>query len=157
LRDLDVTRSVFTELDGIGVVVSLDDFSGGRSALAGLKHLPLRLLKVGRAFVGGMIADERHAAVVRSSIELGHDLGLGVVAVGVESQAIRQALVDLGCDHLQGFSICPPLSAGELLAWLDEHQTIALDPAAEAESPAGPVIDVSGDAVETGRPDAPAV
>lgn len=148
LRDLEVTRTVLTELDGIGVVVSLDDFSGGRSALGSLTRLPIRLLKVGRAFVGGMIADERHASVVRASIDLGHELGLGVVAVGVESQAIREALVSLGCDQLQGFSICPPLSAGELLVWLDEHQVVVVDDASSGV--AANVIDVSSADVESG-------
>ncbi len=142
---------MLTELDGIGVVVSLDDFSGGRSALSSLTKLPIRLLKVGRAFVGGMIADERHASVVRASIDLGHELGLGVVAVGVESQAIREALLSLGCDQLQGFSICPPLSAGELLAWLDEYQVVEVDVPTSDVSAA--VIDVTSSDLESGSTD----
>lgn len=121
MRDLAVTESILRELAGIGVAVALDDFGSGQPSLVQLSRLPLQALKIDRAFVAGMESDDRHATVVRTTIELGHSLGMKVIAVGIESEPVRDLLVQQGTDVLQGFLFCRPLPAEEIGPWLDAH------------------------------------
>ncbi len=116
----DPTRSmeVLTRLDAMGIALSIDDFGTGYSSLAQLKRLPVRTLKIDRGFVAAMCSDDRDAFIVRSSIQLGHNLGLTVVAEGVEDSSTLAALGTLGCDSAQGYLIKRPCAADELTAWL---------------------------------------
>jgi diguanylate cyclase (GGDEF)-like protein len=113
-RALDVME----RLRGLGVRLSLDDYGTGRASLAYLKSLPLDEVKIDRSFVSGMAQDSDDAAIVRSTIELARNLGLGVVAEGVESEAILRDLADLSCDIAQGFFLSRPLPVRELDAWM---------------------------------------
>jgi diguanylate cyclase (GGDEF)-like protein/PAS domain S-box-containing protein len=106
------------ELEDIGVRASVDDYGTGYSSLAYLKDLAVRELKIDRAFVADLSTNPHSETIVRSTIDLAHDLGLVVVAEGIEDQAAWDALSALGCDHAQGYFIARPMSAEALIAWL---------------------------------------
>jgi EAL domain-containing protein (putative c-di-GMP-specific phosphodiesterase class I) len=105
-----------------GVRVSLDDFGQGQTSLAFLSTLPLHEVKIDKGFVLDMLEDTAHAAIVRSVIELAHNLDFEVVAEGVETEQILAAITDLGCDLAQGFLLARPMPAERLPAWLAAHQ-----------------------------------
>jgi diguanylate cyclase (GGDEF)-like protein len=111
------TQTLIT-LASAGVGVSLDDFGRGRTSLGDLASLPVGELKIDRSFVTDMISHKAHAAIVRSMIDLGHNLGLRVVAEGIESGDVLTALREAGCDHAQGFRIARPMPLEQLIAWL---------------------------------------
>jgi diguanylate cyclase (GGDEF)-like protein len=129
LLELEITEStiladpiramhVLSRLSGMGVRLAIDDFGTGYSSLAYLKRLPVDALKIDKSFVQGMESDENDAVIVRSTIDLGRNLGLQVVAEGVETaEAWRQLLV-LGCDYAQGYYLSRPVPAAELAAWI---------------------------------------
>ncbi|HIN82234.1 MAG TPA: bifunctional diguanylate cyclase/phosphodiesterase [Chromatiales bacterium] len=111
--------AVLRRLRSIGVGLSIDDFGVGYSSLFYLKNLPVNELKLDKSFAMNMVGDERDAAIIRSSIELAHSLGLSVVAEGVESQQAMDMLASYGCDIAQGTLIAAALTEDELLNWLD--------------------------------------
>jgi len=107
------------ELHAAGVRVSLDDFGQGYTSLGSLGRLPVSELKIDRGFVVEMEHNAEHRAIVASVIQLGHQLGLTVVAEGVETIAVRDDLVALGCDTMQGFLFARPVPADEAVLLLD--------------------------------------
>jgi diguanylate cyclase len=111
-------QSALRKLRELGVATSIDDYGTGYSSLAYIKQLPVNELKIDRAFVSGMEADRRNAAIVRSTIELGHNLGLTVVAEGVETDHELAELRRFGCDEAQGFLFSRPMPAAALERWL---------------------------------------
>jgi len=111
-------EDVLARLDDIGLRLSIDDFGTGYSSLASLKSMPVDELKIDKSFVIQMTADSNDEAIVRSTIELAHNLGLKVVAEGVESAEHIALLRGLGCDLGQGFFIGEPLPGADLAAWL---------------------------------------
>ncbi|HEX2134020.1 MAG TPA: sensor domain-containing phosphodiesterase [Actinophytocola sp.] len=113
-RALPVLRGLHT----LGVVLAVDDFGTGYSSLAYLRQLPVDEVKIDKSFVFGMGSDLGDLAVVRSIVELGHSLGLVVVAEGVEEDTARDQLAAMGCDVAQGYLISRPLSEERLEAWL---------------------------------------
>ncbi len=119
-------RATLERLAAIGVSISVDDFGTGYSSLAHLKSLPVDALKVDKSFVLDMDKDDADEAIVRSMIELAHNLGMRVVAEGVESAATWMRLADMGCDLAQGFHLARPLSASGLLALLDAERDAPL-------------------------------
>jgi EAL domain-containing protein (putative c-di-GMP-specific phosphodiesterase class I) len=109
------------ELRSLGVKVSLDDFGTGYSSLSYLKDLPIDELKIDRSFVADLTAAGSRASIlVRAAIELAHNLGLTVVAEGVEDAETQLQLTALGCDQVQGFHLARPMPPAELLTWLAE-------------------------------------
>ena len=118
MTDPGRAQTVLQALSDIGVALSIDDFGTGYSSMAYLKALPVRELKIDRSFVSGMAEDANDVVLVQSAVDLGHNLGLHVVAEGVEDEATQQALSAIGCDLVQGFHICRPVPATELDAWL---------------------------------------
>jgi len=110
---------VLGQLRALGVQVAVDDFGTGYSSLAYLKGLPVDELKLDRSFVRDLVRSSADRAIVRSTVSLGHDLGLSVVAEGVEDQATYELARHLGCDLAQGYLLARPLSADQLLAWLE--------------------------------------
>ena len=112
---------VLGRLRAMGLRLSLDDFGTGHSSLAYLKRLPLDEVKIDRSFVAGMTEDDNDAVIVRSTIDLARNLGLDVVAEGVEDEAILRELGALHCDIAQGFFLSRPLPAADLAVWLRER------------------------------------
>ncbi len=117
MDDPQRAEATLNRLAAQGFKLSIDDFGTGYSSLAYLKRLPVSELKIDKSFVMGMATDESDAKIVRSTIDLAHNLGLSVVAEGVESAAILAQLRELGCDEAQGYFISKPLPAGEFNAW----------------------------------------
>ncbi len=105
-------------LNRMGVWLSIDDFGTGYTSLASLRHLPVNEVKIDKSFVVGMLANKSDAMIVRSVIELSHILGLRVVAEGVETKEILDALAALGCDEAQGYFISKPQACELLKKWL---------------------------------------
>jgi len=100
------------------VKVSIDDFGTGFTSLSQLQQLPIDELKIDRSFVLGLSATAEELAIVRSAIDLGHSMGLRVVAAGVENQAAWDLLGELGCDAAQGYLVTRPLPYRQLERWL---------------------------------------
>ncbi|MGB8860244.1 MAG: bifunctional diguanylate cyclase/phosphodiesterase [Ilumatobacteraceae bacterium] len=111
--------ALLEELNAAGVRVSLDDFGQGYTSLGSLGHLPVSELKIDRGFVVAMQHSPEDRAIVASVIELGHQLGLSVVAEGVETDDVFIDLRRLGCDTMQGFLFSPPVPADEALGLID--------------------------------------
>jgi diguanylate cyclase (GGDEF)-like protein/PAS domain S-box-containing protein len=118
LTDPARTREILEQLDDMNVRISIDDFGTGYSSLAYLKRLPVSEIKIDRSFVMNMDTDEDDATIVRSTIDLGRNLGLDVVAEGVETAASWQLLTSLGCTAAQGYYLSRPVPGAELLAWM---------------------------------------
>ena len=121
-------EATLNQLSAAGFKLSIDDFGTGYSSLAYLKRLPVDELKIDRSFVMAMEADEDDAKIVRSTIDLAHNLGLTVVAEGVETAAVLARLAALHCDEAQGFHMSRPLPAAEMAAfaarWLAQSQAV---------------------------------
>jgi diguanylate cyclase (GGDEF)-like protein len=114
VRSLDI----MDRISALGVLLTIDDFGTGYSSLSYLKQLPVRCVKIDRSFVSGMVEDKNDATIVRTSIDLAHNLGLKVVAEGVESIDALNMLADLGCDSAQGYFISMPEPPGGILPWM---------------------------------------
>jgi len=123
MRDPVRALKILSQLDEMGVRLSIDDFGTGYSSLAYLKRLPVDEVKIDRSFVMDMLQDEGDAVIVQSTIDLGHNLGLKVVAEGVESQACLDRLKTLGCDAAQGYFISRPLEEHAFEVWLRQWPT----------------------------------
>jgi EAL domain-containing protein (putative c-di-GMP-specific phosphodiesterase class I) len=111
---------ILLKVHGMGIRFLIDDFGTGYSSLAYLKKLPVDAIKIDKAFVINMAKDPNDAVIVRSTIELGHNMGIKVVAEGVENQETYQRLIELGCDAAQGYYMGRPLPFADLNQWLDE-------------------------------------
>jgi diguanylate cyclase (GGDEF)-like protein len=120
MADPGRAEAALARINRLGVHLSVDDFGTGYSSLAYLKRLPVQTLKIDSSFVRSMLNDEQDEIIVNSTIHLAHNLGLRVVAEGVETSAVYQKLVDLGCDEAQGFYMGRPLPAQEAERWLRE-------------------------------------
>ncbi|MET0808163.1 MAG: bifunctional diguanylate cyclase/phosphodiesterase, partial [Pseudoxanthomonas sp.] len=120
LRRPDLATALMDELQSDGACISIDDFGTGFSSMAYLRDLPLDYLKVDRTFVHNVDCDPRNASICRALIELGHGLGLEIIAEGVETEAQLQWLRAHGCDQAQGYYLGRPAPLGELLATLSE-------------------------------------
>jgi len=118
MEDPRGAQATLRKLRELGVATSIDDYGTGYSSLAYIKQLAVNELKIDRAFVAGMEADQRNAAIVRSTIELGHNLGLTVVAEGVETDHELAELRRYGCDAAQGYLFARPMPAAALERWL---------------------------------------
>jgi diguanylate cyclase (GGDEF)-like protein/PAS domain S-box-containing protein len=112
------TKIVLDRLFGMGIKLSIDDFGTGYSSLAYLRQLPVSEIKIDRSFVLHMDENPDDAVIVRSTIDLGRNLGLRVVAEGVETLEAWQQLEGLGCDVAQGYFLSRPVPAEELVSWL---------------------------------------
>jgi diguanylate cyclase (GGDEF)-like protein len=134
LLELEITESMLmtdparaeatlARLSQIGLTLSVDDFGTGYSSLANLKRLPVDVIKIDKSFVMEMAVDASDAAIVRSTIDLAHNLGLKVVAEGVESEDAWRQLETLGCDFAQGYYLSRPLPAEAATRLIRERGT----------------------------------
>ena len=120
MSDPERARATLTRLRDLGVHLSVDDFGTGYSSLANLRHLPINELKIDRSFVTPMLQEDDDLTIVRSTIHLGHDLGLRIVAEGVEDERTLMGLVRLGADMAQGYHLSKPLPPVAFTAWLNQ-------------------------------------
>ena len=118
MEDPNRAMAILKDLSALGIGLSIDDFGTGYSSLAYLKELPVAELKIDRSFVVNMSDDGRDAAIVRSTIDLGHNLGLTIVAEGVEDELALDELARLGCETAQGYFLALPQTPGEIGALL---------------------------------------
>jgi diguanylate cyclase (GGDEF)-like protein/PAS domain S-box-containing protein len=118
LQNLEWTLSVLDQLRTLGVRVAVDDFGTGQSSLVYLKRLPLTTLKIAREFLLDVQRNADDAAIFASIVQLGHSLGLYVIAEGIESEGDRQLAEAQRCDGLQGYLFGKPMTAAELVAWM---------------------------------------
>ena len=110
--------TVLADLHDLGLRLSMDDFGTGYSSLSQLRQLPIDELKIDKSFVLGMSTSQSESFIARSIVELAHNLGLRVVAEGVEDEVTRDLLAEMGCDKLQGFLVSRPLPDDRLENWL---------------------------------------
>jgi diguanylate cyclase (GGDEF)-like protein len=134
MADPNLALEVLGRLHRLGVGLAVDDFGTGYSSMAYLKELPVDELKIDRSFVSQMATSPSDAVIVRSTIDLGHNLGLRVVAEGVETQHAWQQLSALGCDIAQGYYLGRPMPAAEL----EQQLTQPAQAAAEIQADARP-------------------
>ncbi len=118
MEDPANAQKVLDRLAEIGVRLSIDDYGTGYSSLSYIMRLPVQELKIDRSFITRMAMDEEISTIVRSTIDLGHNLGLKVVAEGVEDLSVWNMLRSLGCDDAQGFFMSKPLAPAALAQWI---------------------------------------
>ncbi len=121
MRDVNYAIRVLQRLRAGGVRISIDDFGTGHSSLAQLKKLPVDELKIDKSFILQLAQDEDDAVIVRATIDLGHHMGLLVIAEGVEDARSYELLRDYGCDLVQGYLFSRPLKSVEFVAWCQQH------------------------------------
>jgi diguanylate cyclase (GGDEF)-like protein len=129
LSDPERALATVRELSDLGVRLAVDDFGTGHSSLANLRRLPVHELKIDRSFVTPMLSDESDMVIVRSTVELGHALGLRVIAEGVEDRDTLERLGSLGCDRAQGHYFSVPVPAEEFINWIPSYEHPALSAA----------------------------
>jgi EAL domain-containing protein (putative c-di-GMP-specific phosphodiesterase class I) len=117
----DLARGILVRLRDMGVHLSVDDYGTGYSTLAYLKDFPVHELKIDRAFITNLTTDHNDMVIVKSAMELGHNLGLSIVAEGVEDQATMLALKALGVDVAQGFHLGRPMPEHLLQQWMADR------------------------------------
>jgi diguanylate cyclase (GGDEF)-like protein len=118
MSDPDRALAILTRLSDLGVKLSVDDFGTGYSSLANLRRFPIDELKIDRSFVTPMLHDEGNMIIVRSTINLAHDLGLRAIAEGVEDGPTLESLSRFGCDLAQGYHLSRPLASEAFDEWL---------------------------------------
>jgi len=118
MLDLERAADVLARLSDFGVSIAIDDFGTGYSSLSYLKRLPIHTLKIDQSFIIDVAFDNQDIAIVRSIIDLGHNLGYKVVAEGVESETAWDMLCKLGCDSAQGYHVSQPLPEKHFARWL---------------------------------------
>jgi len=111
-------QEILKSLGDMNIRLSIDDFGTGYSSLAYLKQLPVSEIKIDKSFVKGMSVNDNDAVIVKSIVDLAHNIGLQVIAEGAEDKRTYDGLVELGCDLVQGFYVSEPLTAAEFKIWL---------------------------------------
>ena len=128
MQNPEATIRILEQLKDMGIVLAIDDFGTGYSSLSYLKHLPIHRLKLDRSFIKDLEANNSDAAICSATIVLGHNLGLDLVAEGVETEAQRDYLHSIGCDLLQGFLYSRPMPAYQVVPFvLDWNRRVATD------------------------------
>lgn len=127
MADPEAAIALLTRLSVLGIRLSVDDYGTGQASLAHLKRLPVDELKIDQSFVKELAPGNDDAVIVRSTIEMGHNLGLEVVAEGVEEARALALLRSWGCDVIQGYYISRPVPAVEFEAWMERQSQPVLE------------------------------
>jgi EAL domain-containing protein (putative c-di-GMP-specific phosphodiesterase class I) len=122
IEDPNQALGMLDALAALGVNLSIDDFGTGYSSLSHLARMPANEVKIDRSFVVGLESDGEYAAVVRSAIDMGHSLGMKVVAEGIETEVAAQQLRAFGCDVAQGYLYAKPMPCEALQSWLEGRE-----------------------------------
>jgi len=122
MADADRALTTLSRLNSMGVRLSVDDFGTGYSSLAYLKRFPVDEIKIDKSFVMDMLEDVSDAVIVRSTIDLAHNMGMKVVAEGIETQEAWDTLAELGCNIGQGYHMCRPCPSVDFEEWLNKSQ-----------------------------------
>jgi diguanylate cyclase (GGDEF)-like protein/PAS domain S-box-containing protein len=120
MHNPDITMTILGQLNELGIVLAIDDFGTGYSSLSYLKHLPIHRLKIDRSFVCDLTSNQDDVAICSAIIVLGHELGLDIIAEGVETEPQRDYLQRLNCDMLQGFLYSKPLPAEQVVKFVTD-------------------------------------
>lgn len=126
MQDVEAATKTLMALSQLGLKIAVDDYGTGYSSLAQIKRLPVDELKIDKSFVLKLDAEQEDLTIVRSTIEMGHNLGLKIVAEGVENSASAMLLNQLHCDYLQGYWIAKPMPAEAITRWLGEFKPLQL-------------------------------
>jgi EAL domain-containing protein (putative c-di-GMP-specific phosphodiesterase class I) len=126
IRDPVRAATVLGRFHALGVRLSIDDFGTGYSSLSYLRQLPVQEVKIDKSFVATMMTQADDATIVRSIVDLGTNLGLAVVAEGVEDDATWTELAAMGCELVQGYGLAMPMPMADFPAWLDAHRARAV-------------------------------
>ncbi len=126
IEDPNRALSMLNALGALGVNLSIDDFGTGYSSLSHLARMPAHEVKIDRSFVQGLETDVEYAAVVRSAIDMGHSLGMKVVAEGIETELAAERLRALGCDIAQGYLYAKPMPLDQLERWLEGRERVPM-------------------------------
>ncbi len=124
MSDPERAQVALEKINALGVNLSIDDYGTGYSSLAYLKRLPVKTLKLDGSFVQGMLDDEQDKIIVSSTVQLAHNLGLELVAEGVETAEILEELDSLGCDSIQGYYVSRPLDASNVAGWMEHSDWV---------------------------------
>jgi EAL domain-containing protein (putative c-di-GMP-specific phosphodiesterase class I) len=133
MSDVTVVTGILTRLRLKGFSLAIDDFGTGYSSLEALRQMPFSTIKIDKGFITGLPGARDSLKIVRSVIELAHDLGLSTVAEGVESQNVADLLTGFGCTSLQGYFFSRPLPIGEFITWCNSRISLGR-PVAAASS-----------------------
>ena len=125
MRDVQAALATMRVLRGLGVRLSIDDFGTGHSSLAQLRSLPVDEIKIDKSFVMRLDTHPEDTVIVRSAIEIGHNMGLVVIAEGVEQAGSLEILQGLHCDMVQGYFFSKPVDADGFRRWHDEFEAAA--------------------------------
>jgi diguanylate cyclase (GGDEF)-like protein len=125
MRDVDFAVRMLTRLKRAGIRLAIDDFGTGHSSLAQLKQLPVDELKIDKSFIMRLVEGSDDAVIVRSTIEIGHNMGLSVIAEGVENDESLELLTRYRCDMVQGYLFTHPLTSDEFLGWVSSYRSEA--------------------------------
>ena len=125
MHDPNRAARLLDEIAALGIGIAVDDFGTGHASLAYLQRLPINALKIDQVFIRELAGQARDAIIVRSTIGLAHNLGLQVVAEGVEEASAEAMLRDMGCDQVQGFHYCRPKPWHEISNWLSNRPPVA--------------------------------
>jgi diguanylate cyclase (GGDEF)-like protein len=131
MEDPAHAQKVLDRLAALGLRLAIDDYGTGYSSLSYIMKLPVQELKIDRSFISRMTGNADSSTIVRSTIELGHSLGMKVVAEGVEDVEGWNLLRHLGCDDAQGYYMSPPLPPEELVTWMQTHDAPPIDASTE--------------------------
>jgi EAL domain-containing protein (putative c-di-GMP-specific phosphodiesterase class I) len=123
-HDLEAARNTLVKLRDVGVSIAIDDFGTGRNSLEYLESVPANVLKLDRSLINSLSKNLRHQVMVKSIIMMAHDLGMVVVAEGLESQMVMAQLVSWRCDYAQGYIFCRPMRTAEFLDWFTKSHLL---------------------------------
>ncbi len=135
MQDVNHAITVLECMRDIGVRISLDDFGTGHSSLAQLRNIPLHEMKIDKSFVMNLCEDAQNEAIVRTSIELAHNMNLEVVAEGVQNEDTLRRLSQAGCERAQGYFLSKPLPSAELIDWFRNFEPVSYEERRDTSRP----------------------